>query len=137
MSFLKLTDVTKFYGGTCAVQAMNLSVQKGEFVSLLGPSGCGKTTTLRMVAGFEAVTCGRIELDGKDITHAKANTRVLGIVFRWDALAQTIVERTPLSEAEWRRSRVCTSPDGQPVVAMMPSACSAMISASIRDHLPS
>ena len=86
MSFLKLTDVTKFYGSTCAVQAMNLTVQKGEFVSLLGPSGCGKTTTLQMVAGFEAVTSGRIELDGKDITHAKANTRGLGIVFQSYAL---------------------------------------------------
>ena len=86
MSFLQLTDVTKFYGSTCAVQAMNLSVEKGEFVSLLGPSGCGKTTTLQMVAGFEAVTSGRIALDGRDITHAKANTRGLGIVFQTYAL---------------------------------------------------
>jgi len=86
MSFLKLTDVTKFYGGTRAVSDMNLSVEKGEFVSLLGPSGCGKTTTLQMVAGFEAVSSGRIELDGRDITHAKANTRGLGIVFQTYAL---------------------------------------------------
>jgi putative spermidine/putrescine transport system ATP-binding protein len=86
MSFLQLTDVTKFYGSTCAVQAMNLAVEKGEFVSLLGPSGCGKTTTLQMVAGFEAVSSGRIELDGRDITHAKANTRGLGIVFQSYAL---------------------------------------------------
>ncbi len=86
MSFLRLTEVTKFYGSTCAVSAMNLSVEKGEFVSLLGPSGCGKTTTLQMVAGFEAVSGGRIELDGKDITHAKANTRGLGIVFQTYAL---------------------------------------------------
>ena len=82
MSFLQLTGVTKFYGDTCAVADMNLSVEKGEFVSLLGPSGCGKTTTLQMVAGFEPVTRGRIELDGRDITHAKANTRGLGIVFQ-------------------------------------------------------
>jgi len=86
MSFLKLTDVTKFYGSACAVQSMNLSVEKGEFVSLLGPSGCGKTTTLQMVAGFEAVSSGRIELAGRDITHAKANTRGLGIVFQSYAL---------------------------------------------------
>ena len=58
MSFLQLTDVTKFYGSTCAVQAMNLSVEKGEFVSLLGPSGCGKTTTLQMVAGCAVVLAG-------------------------------------------------------------------------------
>ena len=86
MSFLQLTGVTKFYGDTCAVADMNLSVEKGEFVSLLGPSGCGKTTTLQMVAGFEAVTRGRIELDGRDITHAKANSRGLGIVFQTYAL---------------------------------------------------
>jgi putative spermidine/putrescine transport system ATP-binding protein len=86
MSFLQLTGVTKFYGDTCAVADMNLSVEKGEFVSLLGPSGCGKTTTLQMVAGFEPVTRGRIELDGRDITHAKANTRGLGIVFQTYAL---------------------------------------------------
>ncbi|SDC74067.1 putative spermidine/putrescine transport system ATP-binding protein [Variovorax sp. CF079] len=86
MSFLKLTELTKFYGGTCAVSAMSLSVEKGEFVSLLGPSGCGKTTTLQMVAGFEAVSSGRIELAGRDITHVKANTRGLGIVFQTYAL---------------------------------------------------
>jgi putative spermidine/putrescine transport system ATP-binding protein len=86
MSFLKLTDVTKFYGSTRAVSDMNLTVEKGEFVSLLGPSGCGKTTTLQMVAGFEAVSSGRIELAGRDITHAKANTRGLGIVFQTYAL---------------------------------------------------
>ena len=86
MSFLQLTGVTKYYGTTCAVQAMSLSVEKGEFVSLLGPSGCGKTTTLQMIAGFEAVSSGRIELDGQDITTAKANTRGLGIVFQTYAL---------------------------------------------------
>jgi len=86
MSFLRLTDVTKFYGATRAVSAMNLAEEKGEFVSLLGPSGCGKTTTLQMIAGFEAVSSGRIELAGKDITNAKANTRGLGIVFQSYAL---------------------------------------------------
>jgi len=86
MSFLQLSNVTKFYGSTCAVSSMNLTVEKGEFVSLLGPSGCGKTTTLQMVAGFEPVTSGRITLDGRDITHAKANTRGLGIVFQTYAL---------------------------------------------------
>ncbi|QHJ00617.1 ATP-binding cassette domain-containing protein [Xylophilus rhododendri] len=86
MSFLQLSGVSKFYGDTCAVADMNLSVEKGEFVSLLGPSGCGKTTTLQMIAGFEPVTRGRIELDARDITQAKANTRGLGIVFQSYAL---------------------------------------------------
>jgi putative spermidine/putrescine transport system ATP-binding protein len=86
MSFLKLTNVSKFYGATPAVSSFNLTVEKGEFISLLGPSGCGKTTTLQMIAGFEAVSGGRIELDGRDITHAKPNTRGLGIVFQTYAL---------------------------------------------------
>ena len=86
MTFLSLRNVTKFYGQTCVVSDFNLDVQKGEFVSLLGPSGCGKTTTLQMVAGFADVTSGEIRLDGADITHAKPNTRGLGIVFQSYAL---------------------------------------------------
>ena len=86
MSFLTLADVSKFYGPTCVVDRMSLSVQKGEFVSLLGPSGCGKTTTLQMIAGFVEVSSGQILLDGRDITHAKPNSRGLGIVFQSYAL---------------------------------------------------
>ena len=97
MSFLKLSGVTKFYGDTCAVADLNLTVEKGEFVSLLGPSGCGKTTTLQMVAGFEPVTRGRIELEGRDITHVKANTRGLGIVFQTYALFPHMTVRDTVS----------------------------------------
>ena len=86
MSFLTLANVNKSYGATRAVADMNLSVDKGEFVSLLGPSGCGKTTTLQMIAGFCEVTSGQVALDGRDITHAKPNTRGLGIVFQSYAL---------------------------------------------------
>lgn len=86
MSFLTLKDVSKFYGPNCVVDKVNLSVEKGEFVTLLGPSGCGKTTTLQMIAGFADVTEGSITLDGKDITHTKPNTRGLGIVFQSYAL---------------------------------------------------
>lgn len=86
MSFLSLRHVYKYYGGNCVVSDFNLNVEKGEFVSLLGPSGCGKTTTLQMIAGFVDVTKGEIWLDGQDITHAKPNTRGLGIVFQSYAL---------------------------------------------------
>jgi putative spermidine/putrescine transport system ATP-binding protein len=86
MSFLTLSDLSKSYGSTAAVSGLNLSVEKGEFVSLLGPSGCGKTTTLQMIAGFVDVTSGRIALGGRDITHAKPNTRGLGVVFQSYAL---------------------------------------------------
>jgi putative spermidine/putrescine transport system ATP-binding protein len=86
MTFMTLKNVNKSYGATRAVIDMSLSVQKGEFVSLLGPSGCGKTTTLQMIAGFADVTSGSINLDGRDITHAKPNSRGLGIVFQSYAL---------------------------------------------------
>lgn len=86
MSFLTLTGVSKNYGALRVVSDLSLSVEKGEFVSLLGPSGCGKTTTLQMIAGFADVTQGTISLDGVDITHARPNTRGLGIVFQTYAL---------------------------------------------------
>ncbi|MFC6339929.1 ATP-binding cassette domain-containing protein [Pseudomonas sp. CCM 7891] len=86
MAFLQLNALSKRYGTVDAVVATDLSVEKGEFVSLLGPSGCGKTTTLQMIAGFVDVTAGRILLDGRDITHAKPASRGLGVVFQSYAL---------------------------------------------------
>ncbi|OSN71446.1 Spermidine/putrescine import ATP-binding protein PotA [Pseudomonas syringae pv. actinidiae] len=86
MAFLQLEGLSKRYGSIDAVVATHLSVDKGEFVSLLGPSGCGKTTTLQMIAGFVEVSDGRIVLDGRDITHAKPSSRGLGVVFQSYAL---------------------------------------------------
>ena len=84
--FLSLEGVHKEFGGVLAVEAFNLEVAKGEFVSFLGPSGCGKTTTLRMVAGFEQPSSGTIRLAGKDVTFAKPNERNIGMVFQSYAL---------------------------------------------------
>ena len=87
MTFLELTNVRKeFVGGTVAVEDFNLQAQRGEFISFLGPSGCGKTTTLRMIAGFEQPTSGRIAIDGKDITRVAPNRRNVGMVFQSYAL---------------------------------------------------
>ncbi|OWT74994.1 MULTISPECIES: ABC transporter ATP-binding protein [unclassified Achromobacter] len=86
MSFLQLEKISKSYGDLQVVRDLDLSVEQGEFVSLLGPSGCGKTTTLQMIAGFADVTRGRVILDGRDITYAKPNSRGLGIVFQSYAL---------------------------------------------------
>jgi putative spermidine/putrescine transport system ATP-binding protein len=86
MSFLTLSHLSKFYGTQCVVDDLSLSVEKGEFVSLLGPSGCGKTTTLQMVAGFAEVSSGQVMLDGQDITRLAPNRRGLGIVFQSYAL---------------------------------------------------
>jgi putative spermidine/putrescine transport system ATP-binding protein len=86
MSFLKLDTVSMVYGSFTAVDAVDLSVGRGEFLSLLGPSGCGKTTTLQMIAGLAAPTSGHIFLDGRDITSEKPSKRGLGVVFQNYAL---------------------------------------------------
>lgn len=86
MSFLIFETLNKKFGDFVAVRDMSLSVERGEFISLLGPSGCGKTTTLQMVAGLLPPTSGRIVLDGKDITKTPPNKRGLGIVFQSYAL---------------------------------------------------
>ena len=69
-----------------AVDDLSLELEGGSFVTLLGPSGCGKTTTLRMIAGFEAPTSGRILLDGKDVSRRTPDKREMGMVFQSYAL---------------------------------------------------
>ncbi len=86
MSYLSISHVTKQFGNTVVVDDFNLEIEKGEFVSFLGPSGCGKTTTLRMVAGFEIPTSGKILLDGADITDKAPNQRNVGMIFQSYAL---------------------------------------------------
>jgi spermidine/putrescine transport system ATP-binding protein len=80
-----LAEVTKFFGDLKVVD-VDLSIDKGEFFSLLGPSGCGKTTTLRMIAGFEEPTAGRILIAGRDVTEVPAAKRPVNMVFQAYAL---------------------------------------------------
>ncbi len=86
MAYLSLSNVTKQFGDVVVVDQFNLEMQKGEFVSFLGPSGCGKTTTLRMVAGFEIPSAGKITLGGTDITDKSPNQRNVGMIFQAYAL---------------------------------------------------
>jgi len=86
MSYLSISHVSKQYGNAVVVDNFNLDVEKGEFVSFLGPSGCGKTTTLRMVAGFEIPTTGKITVGGDDITNKAPNQRNVGMIFQAYAL---------------------------------------------------
>lgn len=86
MTFLELENLSKYFGRATAVENINLAVDQGEFLTLLGPSGCGKTTILRMIAGFETPSAGRILLDGEDITGRGANKRPMGMVFQSYAL---------------------------------------------------
>jgi len=86
MAFLELENISKYFGRNAAVEQINLSVERGEFLTLLGPSGCGKTTILRMIAGFETPSEGNILLDGEDITNRAASKRPMGMVFQAYAL---------------------------------------------------
>ena len=87
MPFLELQNLQKTYpDGTRAVRGIDLRVDKGEFIVLLGPSGCGKTTTLRMIAGLEDPTGGRITLDNQNVTHLPPSQRDVGFVFQFYAL---------------------------------------------------
>ncbi|MGH3413203.1 MAG: ABC transporter ATP-binding protein [Marmoricola sp.] len=87
---IQLSEVTKQFSSrgevVSAVEQMDLAIGSGEFFSLLGPSGCGKTTTLRMVAGFEAPTAGRVLLYGVDVTSTPPNKRDVNMVFQSYAL---------------------------------------------------
>ena len=83
---IQLIDVTKQYGDNVVVDNMNIYFKRGEFLTILGPSGCGKTTTLRMIAGFEMPTSGRIIMNGKDITNLPPYKRPLNTVFQRYAL---------------------------------------------------
>jgi putative spermidine/putrescine transport system ATP-binding protein len=86
MSGLTIEGITKKFGSYTAVDSVNLEVPHGQFICLLGPSGCGKTTLLRMIAGLEVPTEGRIILDGEDITGVPTHKRNLGMVFQSLAL---------------------------------------------------
>lgn len=109
--FLKFENVSKHYGRVHAVDGVSLTVNKGEFFSLLGPSGCGKTTLLRMLAGFERPDSGRIYLNGQDITDLPPNERKVNTIFQsyalfphltvWDNIAFGLkIAKRPKAEIE-------------------------------------
>ena len=86
ISSVQLERVSKRFGDFTAVSAIDLCIASGEFFTMLGPSGCGKTTTLRMIAGFEDPSEGRVLLDGEDVTSRPAFKRATNTVFQSYAL---------------------------------------------------
>jgi spermidine/putrescine transport system ATP-binding protein len=83
---IRLEGLSKRFGDVVAVDAVDLEIQGGELFSLLGPSGCGKTTTLRLIAGFEQPSAGRILLDGADMARIPPHRRPVNTVFQSYAL---------------------------------------------------
>ena len=119
MSEIKLENLEKSFDDFVAVEKSDLTIQDNEFFVLLGPSGCGKTTTLRMIAGLELPTSGKILLDNEDVTFLRASqrdiafvtavglTRVMTLSTRIQVLAE---DTEPLTHSAWgTQSRVSRS----------------------------
>ena len=83
---VQLAGIRKSFDGKEVISNLDLTINNGEFLTLLGPSGCGKTTVLRLIAGLETVDSGRIMLDNEDITHVPAENRYVNTVFQSYAL---------------------------------------------------
>src|SRR5437879_8538639 len=86
MAEIRVEAVAKTFGTFSAVKGVSFTVDHGSFFVILGPSGCGKTTTLRMIAGLELPTSGRILLDGEDVTALRASARDIAFVFQLFAI---------------------------------------------------
>jgi len=136
MKAVTLERVEKTYpDGTRAVRGVDLAIEAGEFVVLLGPSGCGKTTTLRMIAGLERPSAGRIRLGGDDVTHLRPSERDVGFVFQFYALYPHMSVRANLAfplecsgvaraERERRVDEVAARLGLEPLLALRPRALS-------------
>ena len=104
---VQLVDLAKRFGAFEAVSGIDLDIPPGEFFSLLGPSGCGKTTTLRLIAGFERPSAGKVLLDGQDVSDTPPNRRHVNTVFQSYALFShlTVAENVASGCALRRRRR--------------------------------
>ena len=117
MKGLQLEGITRQVGGRTLLEGLDLRVGEGECVALLGPSGCGKTTTLRVVAGLDPLSAGRVILDGDDISRLDPALRRVGMVFQSYALYPHLsvadnltlgltIRGVPAAEREERLTRI-------------------------------
>jgi putative spermidine/putrescine transport system ATP-binding protein len=110
-SWLVLENLVKHFGSVRAVDGVSLGLPEGKLISFLGPSGCGKTTLLRMIAGLEVPTSGRVLVNGDDITDEPSHTRDVGMVFQSLALFPHLNVRQNIGYA--LRIRGGSAPDMQ------------------------
>ena len=140
MSRLVLSSISRRFGGVTAVDRVSLTLQAGEFVSLLGPSGCGKTTTLRMVAGFLDPSEGTIEMDGRRLSSPGATVppekRNMSMIFQSYAIwpnmtvAQNVafgleVRRLPRDEIRIKVRRILEWPASSGAPTCSAASCAA------------
>jgi len=134
-TLLAIDDVSKSFGSVTAVDSVSLDVRENEFFALLGPSGCGKTTLLRMLAGFETPSSGRILLDGADISAVPPNRRPVNLMFQSYALfphmsvrANTAygleMERLPRAEIDARVDAILATTELTALAARKPEQLS-------------
>ena len=90
MAEIHINNLTKKFGDFVAVDDIEIKFFTGEVTCLLGPSGCGKTTLMRMIAGLESPTSGKIKFDEKDVTHIATSRRNVGMVFQYPVMYQTL-----------------------------------------------
>ena len=135
MSSIELRDISKSWGQTVALHAVDLRIEAGTFCVLLGPSGCGKSTTLRIVAGLESATSGTVHIDGRDVTALPPAQRGIAMVFQNYALfphlsvADNItfglsVRKTSATETASRLDQVATLLGLQKLLQRRPSQLS-------------
>ncbi len=90
MAYIKFEHIQKSFDGQKVLEDINISIDKGEFITLLGPSGCGKTTLLRSLAGLVKVDAGTVFIDGKDVTFAEPKNRNISMIFQQYSLFPTM-----------------------------------------------